>query len=493
MENTACIAIDLGATSGRVIFANMSQGKLDMEILCRFPNEIKVIEGRYYWDIYSLFDSIKTGLRIAASRGLPVASIGVDTWGVDFVGVRPDGSFASLPRSYRDPYTDGVPEKYFEHIDREEVYRLTGIQFMNFNSLFQLYAVRLEGSLEPESIRRILFMPDAISYLLTGREVCEYTILSTSQLMNPRKRQIESRLLEPLGLSVEKFAPVVWPGQVIGPLSDRVRTETGLPPLSVIAVAGHDTASAVAAVPAVGRNFAYLSSGTWSLMGIETDSPVVTDEAYRMNFTNEGGIDGTTRFLKNITGLWLLEQCLKRWKDESGTVYTYPQLVAMAQTVEENDSYVDPDDVAFANPRSMPEAVADYCRAHGMNIPQTHAEYVRCILESLALKYRYVLSRLQQIAPFRIECVHVIGGGSQNELLNRFTAAATGVPVVAGPAEATALGNVLVQLRALGVVSDRDSMRRLSAASVSLKRYEPDNSALWNKKYEVFKRNCNLL
>ena len=469
MKDTACIAIDLGATSGRVILAKMKHGRLETEILNRFPNVIKEIDGRCYWDIYSLFDSIKEGLNMAASRQISIDSIGVDTWGVDFVCVRPDGSFVSLPRAYRDPYTEGVPEQYFRHIPREEVYRLTGIQFMNFNSLFQLYAMRLEGSIDIDGVRSILFMPDAISYLLTGKEVCEYTILSTSQLMNPETCRIEERLLEPLQIPVEKFPPVVMPGRIIGNLRADVAAETGLSAIPVVAVAGHDTASAVAAVPASGRNFAYLSSGTWSLMGIESEKPIVTDEAYRMNFTNEGGIEGTTRFLKNITGLWLLEQCLKAWKNKSGEIYSYPQIVEMAQSVATNESYVDPD------------------------VPQTHAEYVRCIFESLALKYRYVLTRLQTVASFPIECLHIIGGGSQNDLLNRFTANAIGLPVIAGPSEATALGNVLVQLRALGVVADRDSMRRLAAGAVSLQRYEPCDTEVWNEKDVIFKKRCNLL
>ena len=294
-------------------------------------------------------------------------------------------------------------------------------------------------------------------------------------------------------LPVEKFPPVVMPGRIIGNLRADVAAEIGLSAIPVVAVAGHDTASAVAAVPASGRNFAYLSSGTWSLMGIESEKPIVTDEAYRMNFTNEGGIDGTTRFLKNITGLWLLEQCLKVWKNKSGVTYSYPQIVEMAQSVATNESYVDPDDATFSNPVSMPEAIADYCKSHHMAVPRTHAEYVRCIFESLALKYRFVLTRLQTVASFPIECLHIIGGGSQNDLLNRFTANAIGLPVIAGPSEATALGNVLVQLRALGVVADRDSMRRLAAGAVSLQRYEPCDTELWNEKYVIFKKKCNLL
>ena len=484
MKDTACIAIDLGATSGRVILAKMKHGRLETEILNRFPNVIKEIDGRCYWDIYSLFDSIKEGLNMAASRRIAIDSIGVGTWGVDFVCVRPDGSFVSLPRAYRDPYTEGVPEQYFRHIPREEVYRLTGIQFMNFNSLFQLYAMRLEGSIDIDGVRSILFMPDAISYLLTGKEVCEYTILSTSQLMNPETCRIEERLLEPLHIPVEKFPPVVMPGRIIGNLRDDVAAEIGLSAIPVVAVAGHDTASAVAAVPASGRNFAYLSSGTWSLMGVETDAPVINTETETLNFTNEGGVEGTIRLLKNICGMWLLERCRLNWGDTS-----YPELISEADACEPFRSLINPDDDCFANPADMEKAIAEYCRVTGQAVPEKRGQVVRCIFESLALRYRQVLENLRSLSPRPIDTLHVIGGGSRNDLLNQFTANAIGIPVIAGPSEATAIGNVMIQAMATGEATDVAGMRQLINRSIPLKTYQPQDTEAWDAAYIHFK-NC---
>ena len=486
-------AVDLGATSGRTILGSFIEGGLNLEEINRFPNHLIEVGGHFYWDIYALYRHIIDGLKLVAHRGESIASIGIDTWGVDFVLLGKDGNLLRQPYAYRDPHTVGAPEAFFSRISRSEVYGKTGIQVMNFNSLFQLDTLRRNHDSALEAADKVLFMPDALSYMLTGKMVTEYTIASTAQLVNAHTQRLEPELLKAVGLQEENFGRFVFPGEKIGTLTEEVQKITGLGAIPVIAVAGHDTGSAVAAVPALDRNFAYLSSGTWSLMGIESEKPIVTDEAYRMNFTNEGGIDGTTRFLKNITGLWLLEQCLKVWKNKSGVTYSYPQIVEMAQSVATNESYVDPDDATFSNPVSMPEAIADYCKSHHMAVPRTHAEYVRCIFESLALKYRFVLTRLQTVASFPIECLHIIGGGSQNDLLNRFTANAIGLPVIAGPSEATALGNVLVQLRALGVVADRDSMRRLAAGAVSLQRYEPCDTELWNEKYVIFKKKCNLL
>ena len=303
------IGVDLGATSGRVILARAGDDRLRMEELHRFPNRMREIDGRFYWDIHALYEEILRGLSVAGGRGERIDSIGIDTWGVDFACVDPDGDLLGLPRAYRDPYTDGVPEEFFRTVPRESVYAKTGIQVMNFNSLYQLYALNREHSPALAAAEHVLFMPDALSYLLTGEQVCEYTILSTSQLMNPRIQN------------------TMWHG--VGVLRDEVARRTGLGRVEVFAVAGHDTASAIAAVPAADERFAYLSSGTWSLMGIELPAPVITEESCAMNFTNEGGVDGTTRFLKNITGMWLLEECRRIWAKE-GRTYTYAEIMAMA-------------------------------------------------------------------------------------------------------------------------------------------------------------------
>jgi rhamnulokinase len=470
------IAFDIGATSGRTIWAALQDGKLQLKELTRFPNNITRIGDKFYWDIYALYENLKDGLRAAAKENIEIHAIGIDTWGVDFVYVGEDDSILGLPRSYRDPYTNGIPEAFFKLISQQEVYNLTGIQIMNFNSLYQLYAAKKENSSALHAAKHILFMPDALSFLLTGKKVCEYTIASTSQLLNPRNKKIESTLLKAIGIDSDLFSEMVLPGKTIGILSDFITKETGLNKgIPVIATAGHDTASAVAAVPAENENFAYLSSGTWSLMGIELKEPVVTNESFQMNFTNEGGVDGTIRFLKNITGMWLLEQCRKEWEKE-GTKYTYPEIVGLCDSAEPFRSLIDPDDPSFANPESMTTAIALYCRKTGQPEPGNHADYIRCIFESLASKYKQVYQRLVQIAPFQIDKLHVIGGGSQNKLLNQFTANAIGIPVVAGPAEATAIGNVLIQAKGLKIVDSLQEMRKIIANSFSPETFYPQNT-----------------
>ena len=470
--NRYFVGVDLGATSGRVILATLCGDGIALEVLHRFPNRLLSIGGKYYWNIYSLYEEILHGLTLAGQRRIPVDSIGIDTWGVDMACVAADGTLAGLPRAYRDPYTNGVPEEFFRKIPRQEVYRRTGIQIMNFNSLFQLRAARGEGMSALENAASVLFMPDALSYLLTGEKVCEYTILSTSQFMDPRTREIDGALLREAGVDPALFPRVVMPGQRIGVLCDAVARQTGLGAVPVVAVAGHDTASAVAAVPARNGRFAYLSSGTWSLMGIEVPEPIITEESYAMNFTNEGGVDGTTRFLKNITGMWLLEECRRIWAKE-GRTYTYAEIMAMAAAAEPGRTRIDPDDEAFAHPADMPAAIRDWCRGRGKVPPADDAALVRCIFESLAARYGEVLGNLRGVAPFAIERLHVIGGGAQNDLLNQLTADACGIPVVAGPSEATAIGNVMVQARALGLVGSLARMRDYIRRSVEVREFLP--------------------
>ena len=438
------IAVDLGATSGRVILAKVSGEALEMETIHRFPTPLLQIGGKYYWNIYSIYDDIVKGLTIVGQRGVKVESIGVDTWGVDFVCVAKDGTLLGLPRSYRDPYTEGIPEKFFKKMPREELYRRTGIQIMNLNSVFQLYAQHKEGSEALDNAKTILFMPDAVSYLLTGKAVCEYTILSTSALMDPRSKKIDKDILDVCHVKARRFPSIVYPGDKVGKLTPELAEKTGLGKVRVVAVAGHDTGSAVAAVPALSEGFAYLSSGTWSLMGIETKEPVINEKMYRLNFTNEGGVGGTTRLLKNITGMWLLEQCLVKWRSEDKN-YSYSEIAKLASECEKSANLIDPDAPEFASPTDMPAAICKYCRDHGFGEPADDAHMMRLIYDSLAGKYAEVFHNLETIAPFRIEALHIIGGGSQNELLDQMTADACGVTVVAGPAEGTALGNVMIQ------------------------------------------------
>ncbi len=487
MDNAQCFfAVDLGATSGRTIIGTLANGRVELEELTRFPNNLIETGGHFYWDIYALYFEIIKGLKLAARRNLRIESIGIDTWGVDFVFVGKDGALLRNPVAYRDPYTEGAMEQYFaECVSKEDVYRATGIQFMNFNSLFQLYAMKRDGNSALANAEKILFVPDALSWMLTGEAVCEYTIASTSQMLNPVSKELDGRLLASLGLERSKFGRMVMPGTRIGTLTDEVQRITGLGPVPVVAVAGHDTASAVAAVPAKDERFAYLSSGTWSLMGIETKQPIINDVSYDRNFTNEGGVDGTTRFLKNICGMWLLERCRKEWGDDAPA--DYPTLIREAMSTKPFQSMITPDNEMFANPTDMQQAINDYCRQTGQHVPTGYAETCRCIFESLALRYRQVAGWLKEMAPFGIDTLHIIGGGSKNDYLNQFTANATGLTVLAGPQECTALGNIMLQAKAAGAVDGIFDMRQIIADSVTPKRFEPQDKAVWDEAYERFK------
>lgn len=482
MTQTHFFAVDLGATSGRTILGTLSEGSLELRELTRFANPIIETGGHFYWDIYALYNEIIGGLKVVAREGVEIASIGIDTWGVDFVFVGKDGGLLRNPYCYRDPHTVGMMDDYFRHVGKERVYDLTGIQFMNFNSLFQLYTLHKAKDSALEAAEKILFMPDALSYMLTGEMVTEYTIASTSQILNPRTKQMEQELLDVCGIQASQFGRFVFPGTQIGVLSDEVQRQTGLGAIPVIAVAGHDTASAVAAVPAKDERFAYLSSGTWSLMGVEVKDAIINAESFDKNFTNEGGVEGTTRFLKNICGMWLLERCRKEWAEN----YSYNELIDAALAVPSFRSLINPDAPCFANPTSMIDAIKGYCRDTGQLVPESFGEITRCIFESLALRYRQVFGYLQQMAAFPIEVLHVIGGGSRNNLLNQFTCNAVGVPVVAGPSECTAIGNIMLQAKAAGVVEDIAAMRRLIADSVETVIFVPEEDAVWDKGYEQY-------
>ena len=481
-------AVDLGATSGRTIIGNITDGKFDLEEVTRFPNNLIEQGGHFYWDIYALYFEIIRGLKEVAQRGLEITSIGIDTWGVDFVFIGEDGAILRNPRAYRDPITFDAMDDYLQHvISKKEVYDVTGIQFMNVNSIFQLYAMKREQNSAFLQAKKILFVPDALSWMLTGNEVCEYTIASTSQLLDPRTKQLDERLLASLGLSRSKFGKMVNPGTVVGVLTDEVQKMTGLGPVPVIAVAGHDTGSAVAAVPAKNEQFAYLSSGTWSLMGIETQDAIINDLSYERNFTNEGGIEGTTRFLKNICGMWLYERCRQEWPEEVRKL-SHPELQGQAMTVEPFRSIINPDDQAFAAPSSMIGAIQKYCRDTNQPVPETPAEICRCIFDSLALRYKQVFNWLQEFSTLnsQLSTLHIIGGGSLNKYLNQFTANATGATVLAGPQECTAIGNIMLQAKAAGLVSDIWQMRAIIANSIELVKYEPADQAIWDEAFEKY-------
>ena len=485
-QRTYFFAVDLGATSGRTIIGSIDVGQLHLEEVTRFPNHLIEQGGHFYWDIYALYFEMIRGLKEVAQRGLKITSIGIDTWGVDFVMIGDDGAILRNPRAYRDPITFEAMDDYLKHvISRKEIYDITGIQFMNFNSIFQLYAMKQEGNSALKHAQKILFVPDALSWMLTGNEVCEYTIASTSQLLDPRTKQLDERLLASLGLTRSMFGKMVNPGTPIGVLTDEVQKMTGLGSVPVIAVAGHDTGSAVAAVPAKDEKFAYLSSGTWSLMGIETKDAIISDLSYERNFTNEGGIEGTTRFLKNICGMWIYERCRKEWPEEVRKL-SHPELQGSAMQVEAFRSIINPDDAQFANPDSMINAIQQYCRKTNQPVPETPAEICRCIFDSLALRYKQVFQWMQEFAPFKLEVLHIIGGGSLNKYLNQFTANATGATVLAGPQECTAIGNIMMQAKAAHLVKDIWEMRQIIADSVDLVKYEPTDKAVWDQAFDKY-------
>ena len=479
------IAFDLGATSGRAIAGTLADGKIVMEEISRFNNGIIPVGEHFHWNLLGIYNILKNSLKICAQEGkFHPESIGIDTWGVDFGLLAKDGSLLGEPYAYRDPHTNGMMDEYFKLVPREKVYDLTGIQFMQFNSLFQLFAMKYYNSSLLECAVDLLFLPDMLNYLFTGVKKAEFTIASTSQMLNPRTMTWAKELFDAFGAPLSLMQEIVLPGAVVGVLTDAIAKETGIGKIPVVAVGAHDTASAIAAVPAEGENWAYLSSGTWSLMGIETRKPLIDKETEAMNFTNEGGIEGTFRFLKNITGMWLLEQCRKDWEQEN---YSYEQLVNMAKAEKPFRCFVDPDASDFLNPESMVKAICNYCTRTGQMAPENTGQTVRCIIESLAMKYRFTMELLQRVSPHPVEKLHVIGGGSRNTWLCQLTANAIGMPVVAGPAEGTAMGNLLVQAMALGHLKSLADIRKVVRNSVETETHLPQDIAEWDKAYGQFR------
>jgi rhamnulokinase len=469
------LAVDLGAESGRVMLATLEQGRLALEELHRFPNVSVHLPTGLYWDSFRLFHEILHGLTIAGrERKLEIAGIGIDTWGVDFGLLGRDGALVDCPRHYRDPRTDGMEEKLFEVVPRDQVFGYTGIQFMQLNTLYQLYAMKLAGSPALEVAARLLFIPDLLNYWLTGVQKCESSIASTSQFYDPRIKQFSTELLERLGLPTSILPPLVDTGTLLGPLRAEIAESTRLGPVPVYATAAHDTASAVAAVPAQTDDWCYISSGTWSLMGVELDRPAINKQSLALNFTNELGAEGKIRFLKNIAGLWLLQECRRAWASE-GHEHSYEDLARLAAEAGPAPTLIDPD--AFLHPGQLPLKIAAWCRAHEKPVPTTVGETCRTILESLAERYRHVLVSLESIIGRRIGVIHIVGGGSRHKLLNQLVANAAGRTVIAGPSEATAIGNVLVQAIAAGVLKNLAEGREVVRRSFDLETFEPSSTA----------------
>ena len=476
------LAFDLGAESGRAILGQLAGERLQLSDVYRFPNvPVRLPEG-LHWDVLRLWAEVKETLRIVARQhAADLAGVGLDTWGVDFALLDRDGALLANPYHYRDSRTDGILAEAFRRLPRQEIFAQTGIQFMPINSLYQLLAMVIQRSPLLDVAQTFLTMPDLFNYWLTGRQVSEFSIATTTQCYDPRLGDWARPLLERFGIPTRIFPPIVPSGTVLGPLLPAVAAEVGLGSVPIIAPACHDTASAVAAVPADGE-VVYISSGTWSLLGTELPEPIINEQSLAFDFTNEGGVGGTFRFLKNITGLWLVQECRRTWALQ-GQEFSYDELTQMAAQATPLQSIVDPDDGEFAKHGDMPARLRAFCQRTGQAVPQSPGEVVRCALESLALKYRWVLERLEKILGRRLEPIHIVGGGAQNRLLCQLTADATGRRVVAGPVEATAIGNIIVQAMARGYVASLAEGRRLVRNSCDLATYEPVSSPGWEEAY----------
>jgi len=485
MPSPSFLAFDLGAASGRAILGQLETSHLRTKELYRFANGMLPVHEHLHWDIFRLLEEIEKGLAVCAKE-TRIASFAIDTWGVDFGLLDQDGTILDMPFAYRDAHTQGAMEEFFKLIPRERIYNLTGIQFLPFNSLFQLHAMKRDKSSVLKEARDLLFMPDLFHYFLTGEKKTEFTFATTSQLYNPRKKGWEDELFDALGVSKSLMQEIVQPGSLIGKLDKNIAQQLGWRDVLVVAVASHDTGSAVACVPAQGQDWAFISSGTWSLIGIETESPIINDLALRLNFTNEGGVEGTFRVLKNITGLWLVQKCREAWETEK--IFSYAQLMAMAQEAKSFRFFIDPDWEGFLNPTDMPKAIQHYCARTGQELPRSPAEFVRGICENLALKYRVVLGEIRQISSNPINKIHVIGGGAKNQLLCQFTANATGLPVFAGPAEAAAIGNIMMQSRAHGFIQSLVQMREVIRNSFDVVVYEPKKTKEWSEAFGLFQK-----
>jgi len=487
-KDSQFLAIDFGAESGRALLGVIKDNKLQLHEVHRFPNGPVSVLGHIHWDVLRQFADIKHGLRLAVQETQgKIDGIGVDTWGVDFGLLGEDGELLMLPFHYRDSRTNGMMDKVFRIVPREKIFQRIGIQFMQLNTIFQLYSMVESGSTALKHASTLLMMPDLFNYWLTGEKLGEFSIATTSMLYDPSAGDWARDLAETLGIPPHIFPRVVQPGTIVGPLHESVVDDigggAGIP---VVAPGCHDTASAVAAVPAVGEGHAYLSSGTWSLMGVELKKPLINKASYEKNYTNEGGVCGTFRFLKNIMGLWIVQECRRTWLS-AGEDYSYAELTQMAAECEPFKSIIDPDDPVFLAPGDMSQRIRDFCSATGQPIPESKGQIIRCVLDSLALRYRATIEDLDEMLGRRHEPIHIVGGGTQNKLLSQLTADVTGRRVVAGPVEATATGNVLVQAMGVGCVKSLDEIREIVRMSFDLQTYEPQPAPGADQAYATFK------
>ena len=478
------IAVDLGAESGRVMIGSVMDRKLVLEEIHRFGNGPIKENGSLKWDFDKLISEIKAGISKAAKAAdKKIAGIGVDSWGVDFGLLDDAGELIENPYHYRDSRTNGMMEKAFELLSKREIYENTGLQFMQLNSVYQLFAMRLANSPVLARAKNLVFMADLISYFLCGEIFAEYSLASTSQFMDMKTGRWSEEILDRLSLPVDILPKVVKPGTIVGRLTPEVQKELGCGPVPVIAIGSHDTASAIAGVPAGRGNWAYLSSGTWSLMGVEIPKAIINDKTFEYEFTNEGGVENTIRLLKNIMGLWLLQECRRHWQKQ-GIDLSYGELIAMAERAEPFAGFLNVDDSIFLAPEDMPKRIHEYLARTGQKTTQDKGQINRIIMESLALKYRHVMDAIEDVTGKTIAILHIVGGGIKNELLCQFTADATGKKVIAGPIEATASGNILMQAKATGQIKTLDQAREIVRNSFNLKIYKPENVAVWQEQYE---------
>lgn len=486
MKTLNMLAFDLGASSGRAILGRFDGSKLSIEEIHRFSNDPVEVTGHMYWDVLRLFWEIQRGITIFSNSGYgQLSSIGIDTWGVDFGLLDSSGELLGNPYHYRDTQTDGMMEKAFSIMPKKEIYRRTGIAFQKFNTIYQLFALRERNSPILEKADTLLFMPDLMAYFLTGEKGTEYTDASTSQLLDAQKKDWCTDLIKAMGIPDYIFTPIEQPGAIRGRLSSRIAQQLNVEQIPVVAVATHDTGSAVVAVPAQEQDYIYLSSGTWSLMGVEVKEPIINEQALEWNYTNEGGVGGNYRFLKNIMGLWIVQECKRVW-DRQGENYEYEDLMEMARNCQPFKAFIDPDHDDFYLPGDMPRIIQDFCARTGQEIPQTKGEIVRCVYESLALKYRWTIERLEKILNKPLKVLHIVGGGSKNELLNQFTANAINRPVLCGPTEATAVGNLMIQAMALGQVKDLSEIRQVIKESFPTIDYASEDVEQWDDAYQRF-------
>lgn len=480
------LAFDYGASSGRGILGRFNGGTLELNEIHRFSSDPVMINESFHWDVLRLFHEMKQGIHKCAKNGeKDIAGIGVDTWGVDFGLLGPSGELLGNPYHYRDSRTEGVIEEACKIVPKREIYEQTGTAFQKFNTLYQLLSMRLKNSPILEKASTMLFMPDLFNYFLTGEKVSEYTITSTAQMYNPKHGDWAKDLLTKLGIPDKILAEVINAGTLVGKVNKGISEELNISDIPVIAVAGHDTGSAVVSVPAVEGKYAYLSSGTWSLMGVELPYPIINDTTYKLNYSNEGGINNTTRLLKNIMGLWIYQECKRAW-DKTDEVLSFDALEDQAFKSDAFVSLIDPDSDLFYSPGNMPRKVREFCSRTNQKVPESKGAVVRCVMESLALKYRLALEGLEKIVGCNIPAIHVVGGGCKNIMLNQFTANATGRPVITGPIEATAVGNLVCQLLALKEVSNLNEARMLVKRSFPTQEYMPVDCGQWDEAYKRF-------